>query len=564
MPYRALELTGVRTYHLGERHNLVTLADLIDPTAPAPPFESPDLDEVVDRIVAARRAGRPVIWMMGAHVIKCGLSRLLIDLMERGIVTHVATNGAGSIHDFELALIGETSEDVATSIEDGTFGMAEETGALMHQALREGARLGLGYGESIGRFIAQDRRFRHRDISVAYTAYRLGIPFTVHVTIGTDIIHQHPACDFGILGWASGQDFKIYCASISELEGGVFLNFGSAVTGPEVFLKALSIARNLGYTVAHITTANFDLIPLGDYRSKVSMDDPTYYYRPRKNIVNRPTSLGGKGFHITGDHAQTIPNLHHRVVAALDRVPLLPQSIKLANPIEVLAQWSPAAAAQLEALFERSPELTSVRPALAQAFLLIAHSLERGGILFLAGNGGSMADALHISGELLKSYAHPRPLPERIRQRFSTVPDGETLATGLEGGLRAITLGANPSLASAVDNDNPQRAMGLAQELYALARPGDVFLGISTSGNARSVCLAAQVARALNLRVIALTGERGGELSRLADVTICASGTRADRIQEQHIRIYHALCAMLEDHFFSLTDDRQQAIDDGW
>ncbi len=555
MPYRALELTGVRTYHLGERRNLVTLADLIDPAAPAPPFDNPELDEVADRIVAARRAGRPVIWMMGAHVIKCGLSRLLIDLMERGIVTHVATNGAGSIHDFELALIGETSEDVASSIEDGTFGMAEETGALMHQALREGVRLGLGYGESIGRFIAQDERFRHRDVSIAYAAYRLGIPFTVHVTIGTDIIHQHPACDFGILGWASGQDFKIYCASVSELEGGVFLNFGSAVTGPEVFLKALSIARNLGYTVAHITTANFDLIPLGDYRSKVGMDDPAYYYRPRKNIVNRPTSLGGKGFHITGDHVQTIPSLHHRVVAALDRVPLPSRRIEPADSAQALAQHFPAAAAQLRALLERSPELSAVAPALAQAFMIIARSLERGGILFLAGNGGSMADALHISGELLKSYARPRPLPERIRRRLSTAPDGERLAASLEGGLRAIALGANPSLASAVDNDNPQRAMGLAQELMALARPGDVFLGISTSGNARNVCLAAQVAHALNLHVIALTGERESELSRLADVAIHVPGARADRVQEQHVRLYHALCAMLEDHFFGHTDE---------
>ncbi|MDW8099457.1 MAG: SIS domain-containing protein [Anaerolineae bacterium] len=557
MPYRALELTGIRTYHLGERRNLVTLADLIDPAAPAPPFENPELDEVADRIVAARRAGRPVIWMMGAHVIKCGLSRLLIDLMERGIVTHVATNGAGSIHDFELALIGETSEDVASSIEDGTFGMVEETSALMHQALREGARLGLGYGESIGRFIAQDERFRHREISVAYVAYRLGIPFTVHVTIGTDIIHQHPACDFGILGWASGQDFKIYCASVSELEGGVFLNFGSAVTGPEVFLKALSIARNLGYTVAHITTANFDLIPLGDYRSKVGMDDPAYYYRPRKNVVNRPTSLGGKGFHITGDHVQTIPNLHHRVVAALDRVPLPSQRVEPVDPIEALTRRSPAAAAQLRALLQRSPELTSAGPALAQAFLLIAHSLERGGTLFLAGNGGSMADALHISGELLKSYARPRPLPERIRQRLLAAPDGERLAASLEGGLRALVLGANPSLASAVDNDNLQRAMGLAQELYALARPGDVLLGISTSGNARNVCLAAQVARALNLRVIALTGERDSELGRLADVTIHAPGILTGRIQEQHVRIYHALCAMLEDHFFGSVGERR-------
>ncbi|MCD6289188.1 MAG: SIS domain-containing protein [Anaerolineae bacterium] len=556
MPYRALELTGIRTYHLGERRNLVTLADLVDPDAPAPPFDNPDLDEVAERIVAARRAGRPVIWMMGAHVIKSGLSRVLIDLMKRGIVTHVATNGAGTIHDFELALIGETSEDVATSIEDGTFGMAEETGALMNQAVQEGARLGMGYGESIGHFMAQDDRFRHRDISVAYTAYRLGIPLTVHVAIGTDIIHQHPKCDFGAIGWASGQDFKIYCASVSELEGGVFLNFGSAVIGPEVFLKALSIARNLGHTVAHITTANFDLIPLGDYRSKVSTDNPVYYYRPRKNIVNRPTSLGGKGFHITGDHKVTIPNLHHRVVAALGQVPVPSRRIEDQDPVGILRREFPAALAQLDALLNRAPSLRDVTPALAQAFILIARSLKHGGILFLGGNGGSMADALHISGELLKSYARPRPLPPNIRQRFATIPEGKFIAEHLEQGLRAIPLGINPSLSSAVDNDNPQRAMGLAQELYALARSGDVFLGISTSGNARNVCHAAWVARTLNMSVIALTGERESELSRLADVAIQVPAQRTDRVQEQHILIYHALCAMLEDHFFGTDKGR--------
>lgn len=313
MPYRALDLSGIKTYHLGTRRNLVKIADLISPGAPPPPFASPDLAEVAARIAEARRRDRPVIWMMGAHVIKSGLSLILIDLLERRLVTHVATNGAGSIHDFELALIGETSEDVPTSIEDGTFGMAEETGRLMNEAVQAGARDKLGYGEAIGRLIATDDRFRFRHASVACAAYRLRIPLTVHVTIGTDIIHQHPAADFAALGWASGQDFRIMAASVAELEGGVFLNFGSAVTGPEVFLKALSIARNLGYRVERFTTANFDLIDLGDYRTPVGKDHPHYYYRPRKNVVNRPVSLGGRGFHITGDHAVTIPNLYHLV-----------------------------------------------------------------------------------------------------------------------------------------------------------------------------------------------------------------------------------------------------------
>ncbi len=198
---------------------------------------------MVDAIIKARQAERPVIWMMGAHVIKCGLGPLLIDLMEKGIITHIAGNGAVSIHDAELAMIGETSEDVAMSIEDGSFGMADETGALIHQALRLGCLDGLGYGEALGKRIAE-KKLPHRDISITYHAYRLHIPMTIHVTIGADIIHQHPDCDFGITGEATGRDFLIFCHSVADLDRGVFLNFGTAVTGAEVFLKAVSIARN--------------------------------------------------------------------------------------------------------------------------------------------------------------------------------------------------------------------------------------------------------------------------------------------------------------------------------
>ena len=204
-----IDLKLVKTIPLAQRPNVVHLADLVAPEAPAPDFDNQELAEVAEHIIAARRAGRPVIWMMGAHVIKSGLSRLVIDLLRRGIVTHIAGNGAVSIHDFELALIGETSEDVPTGLEDGTFGMAEETGALMHQAIQEGARDGLGYGAAMGRFMAENPdRFPHRDVSVLYQAYALGVPATIHVTLGTDIIHQHPAVDFAALGAASGLDFR--------------------------------------------------------------------------------------------------------------------------------------------------------------------------------------------------------------------------------------------------------------------------------------------------------------------------------------------------------------------
>jgi len=325
MPYERIDLSKVRTYRLGERRNLVKLSDLVRPCDPPPPFENAELPLVAKAIRKARENDRPVLWMLGAHVVKCGLSILVIDLMKRGLITHVAGTGALSIHDFELALIGETSEDVAEGIEDGSFGMADETGRLINEAVQAGVRDlsacghaqagGLGYGEALGRLYATDDRFQHRDVSILYNGYQLGIPVTIHVTIGTDIIHQHPSVDFGALGAASGIDFQIYCATVAKLEGGVFCNFGSAVTGPEVFLKALSIARNLGHTVSHITTANFDLFPLrDDYHADVPKDDIEYYYRPRKNIVNRPTSLGGQGFHICGDHRATIPNLYHTLV----------------------------------------------------------------------------------------------------------------------------------------------------------------------------------------------------------------------------------------------------------
>jgi phosphoheptose isomerase len=538
-----IDLTQVKTIPLAQRPNLVHLADLVAPEAPTPDFKSTELVEVAEHVVVARRAGKPVIWMMGAHVIKSGLSRLLIDLLQRGLVTHIAGNGAVSIHDFELALIGETSEDVPTGLEDGTFGMSEETGAFMHRAIQEGARDGLGYGAAIGRFMAENAGlFPHRDVSVLYQAYVLGVLATIHVTLGTDIIHQHPSVDFAAIGATSGLDFRLFTAALGDLEEGVFLNFGSAVTGPEVFLKALTIVRNLGYTVERIVTANFDLLPLGDYRAPVSTDEPLYYYRPRKNIINRPTSLGGRGYHITGDHKVTIPNLHHAVVATLDKVDSRPVRADLRT-----IQRHPV----LQGLIARQPDLAVVVDDLARAYRELARCFQAGGTLLLCGNGGSMADALHISGELLKSYARRRTLLERVRARLRSQPDGATLERNLEPGLRTIVLGTNPSLSSAVANDMPDRDMNLAQELLALARPGDLLVGISTSGNARNVAYAAQTARALGLKVIALTGASGGRLAELSDVAIRAPARRTDRIQEWHVLCYHALCEMLETEFFS-------------
>ncbi len=550
MPFRAVNLARVRTYPLPNRHNRVALENLVRPETPAPAFQSADLDEVVERIAAARRAGRPVIWMIGAHVVKRGLSPLLIDLMERGVITHLASNGATTIHDFEIALQGSTSEDVASALENGSFGMAEETGGMMNRAIRAGARDGLGIGEALGRMIAEDERFQYRENSLLYTAYRLRIPYTVHVALGTDIIHQHPAVDFAATGWTSGQDFKIFTASVCDLEGGAFCNFGSAVLGPEVFLKALSIARNLGNPVRVFTTANFDLVPLeGDYRRPVGDNVTEYYYRPRKNIVNRPVLLGGKGFHICGDHLQTIPNLHHKVLERLAGIHLAPAGRAAGDegdPFRRAADAYPPAAPALKAMMDRYPELDACVADLVRAFETLMRCFRTGGTLYICGNGGSMADALHIAGELDKSFRNPRGLNDDQQRRLASQPDGAALAGHLQQGLRCAPLGANPALASAIANDNPLRDIGYAQELYALGRPGDTLLGISTSGSAQNVRYAASVAHALEMTVISLTGPGGGALAQQADIAIRAPGQNTSEIQGWHIQLYHVLCDMLE------------------
>ena len=316
MKYGYLDFSSIRTDTARNRKNLVRIDTLLTPGIdPVPEWDGgEDFKTLAGRILEARKNGRPVIWSQGAHVIKNGLSRYLIELMKQGIITHIAGNGACSIHDFELAYLGGTSEDVPTALEDGTFGMWEETGRWMNEAIRYGAEHDMGYGEALGWYIDTHRdRFPYRGDCVLYQAYLLGIPATFHIALGTDIIHQHPEADFAAIGKTSGVDFHYYCYSVSRMDGGVFLNFGSGVIGPEVFLKAISISRNLGFQTYSITTANFDLIDLGDYRTKIGYDDPHYYYRPRKNIVNRPPQCGGIGWHFVGDHKETIPNLYQEL-----------------------------------------------------------------------------------------------------------------------------------------------------------------------------------------------------------------------------------------------------------
>lgn len=324
MPYPTFDRSKLKLRPLAERQHDMHLNEVLDPAADAPAFEHPHLSAVIDRIVTARKNGKPVILMMGAHVIKVGLSRYVIDLMARGLITHVAGNGACAIHDFELAKIGATTESVANYIRVGEFGLWIDTGAL-NDIVHDAVAKGMGFGEALGENILQSD-FPHTNISIYATAARLNIPATVHVSIGYDIVHEHPNCDGAAIGAASYTDFLVFTESVSHLEGGVLLNYGTAIMGPEVYLKALSMVRNVAHRenrpIAHFTTAVFDLIPLGDdIDTEASKSDPRYYYRPFKTILVRTVRDGGESYYICGDHVQTMPNLHHGVIAQMDNRP---------------------------------------------------------------------------------------------------------------------------------------------------------------------------------------------------------------------------------------------------
>jgi len=262
-----------------------------------------DLRAVIAAVVDAHRNGRPVVLAMGAHVIKVGLNPLIIDLMERGIVTALALNGAGIIHDFELAFIGQTSEDVAAELEDGRFGMAEETATSLNDAITRAAAHGIGIGHGVGQMILSGH-FPHTQYSLLAAAARLNLPATVHVAIGTDIIHMHPSASGPAIGESAMIDFRRYTEVIADLEGGVYFNIGSAVLLPEVFLKALTVARNLGCVVQNFTVVNMDFIP---------------HYRPLTNVVKRPTQHHGQGFNLTGHHEIMFPLLAAGIRSALKK-----------------------------------------------------------------------------------------------------------------------------------------------------------------------------------------------------------------------------------------------------
>lgn len=287
-----------------------------------------DISSIAAAVSSATTIDRARVVMCGGHVIKLGLSKFVIELIERGFVSCIATNGAGLIHDFELALCGETSEDVAKWIKVGQFGLWQETARLNDVAV-EAANRGEGFGEAVGRTI-EEEQFPYRDISIAAAAYRCGIPVTCHVSIGCDIFHGYPNASGAALGAVSHTDFLIFARKIQNLEGGVFLNIGSAVTGPEVYLKALSMARNVarqkGEEIRNFTTAVFDVVDLPDnWRdgpgARPQGPDggsrtvhPLYYFRPWKTILCRTVEDGGQSYYVRGDHRETIPALWHALV----------------------------------------------------------------------------------------------------------------------------------------------------------------------------------------------------------------------------------------------------------
>lgn len=299
-----LDFKDLHTYSIHDRHSKVTVNDFARPPVAGMTVRDlvdslprqlagSDFPELVQRIADAHGNGKPVLLGMGAHVIKVGLSPVLIALMRRGIVTGIALNGAGIVHDAEIAMAGRTSEEVADVLGAGAFGAARETGEVLNGAICRGAEKNIGLGEAVGEVLLE-QDFPYNSQSLLAQSRKMDIPATVHVALGTDIIHIHPGADGAAIGQTSHHDFQVFCSQVACLEGGVYLNIGSAVVLPEVFLKALTVVRNLGYEVRNITTANFDFIR---------------HYRPAVNVVQRPTLEEGRGFNFTGHHELMIPLL---------------------------------------------------------------------------------------------------------------------------------------------------------------------------------------------------------------------------------------------------------------
>jgi hypothetical protein len=316
--FEEFDRSRLRVKPVAERQNDLQHGWWLQPADPAPPFEHPDLATIATRLQAAKEAGVCRILMAGGHLFRAGVNRHLIELLRGGWIDHLAMNGAVAIHDYELARIGATTESVARYIRSGEFGLWTETGEL-NDWVSEAARERLGCGENIGRRISESD-YPYRDLSVLAAAYQLSIPATVHAGIGYDIVHEHPNCDGAAWGQASYRDFLVFTHSMERLEGGVVLSFGSAVMGPEVYLKALAMVRNVAAqenrTIAKFTTAVFDICPIrGDSHRELARSDPGYYFRPHKTILVRTVADGGDSYYVQGEHRATIPSLLRSVLA---------------------------------------------------------------------------------------------------------------------------------------------------------------------------------------------------------------------------------------------------------
>jgi hypothetical protein len=312
--YEPLDPAGIKTYPLASRPSKVRVEDAGAPWQPGGTFRAyldtlpnhlavQSLRAVAQAVLEARRKGKPVLLGMGAHVIKVGLSPVVIDLVERGLVTAVALNGACAVHDFELATAGFTSEDVEAQLAEGDFGMAEETGRVLNEAVADGMGRNMGFGRAVGeRLLAMRPPYLAHSLLAACA--RLAVPCTVHVALGTDIVHMHPRCDGAAVGAATHRDFRLLAAVVADLgDGGVYLNVGSAVLLPEVFLKALTLSRNLGHRVQNFVTANLDFIQ---------------HYRPTQNVVRRPIAQGGRGYALTGHHEILVPLLAAMLIEGVE------------------------------------------------------------------------------------------------------------------------------------------------------------------------------------------------------------------------------------------------------
>jgi hypothetical protein len=310
--YHEFDRSRLNIRPLADRIHDLTLDHWLDLESPVPPFDDPRLSDIAARLHRAESSSAVRILMMGAHLLRAGVNKHIIDLLERGNLTHIAMNGAGIIHDYELARIGATTESVARYIRTGEFGLWRETGDL-NDVIRSAAAAKLGLGEAVGKHIAESS-YPHRELSVTAAAWRLGVPVTVHVGIGYDILHEHPNCDGAAVGETSYRDFLIFANAVERLENGVLLSFGSAIMGPEVYLKALAMARNVARQqhreIKRFTTAVFDMVPIhGDIHSELPKSDPGYYFRPHKTILVRTVADGGESFYFCGNHRATFPAL---------------------------------------------------------------------------------------------------------------------------------------------------------------------------------------------------------------------------------------------------------------